>query len=172
MKEAQIRDNLADIRIAGAEGDWKTRVEELEVNLQNQKEDTDRMRANYEEEIRLLKETHSHDQASLQQEHNAMVEQARIDGRNANDKALFLESRVAELVEAIKTEKSDSIAKIQKMQEEMDNSEQARDEIKQKLAQARDMVAAAEHDWTEKNNALEKVIIALRLTTSSRKVIC
>jgi flagellar biosynthesis chaperone FliJ len=74
-------------------------------------------------------------------------------------------------VEAIKTEKSDSIAKIQKMQEEMDNSEQARDEIKQKLAQARDMVAAAEHDWTEKNNALEKVTIALRLTMLSSKAI-
>lgn len=162
---------MADIRIAGAEGDWKTRVEELEVNLLKQKEETERMRANYEEEIRLLKESHSHEQASLQEQHSAMVEQARNDERNANDKASLLEGRVAELVEAIKIEKSDSIVKIQKMQEEMDNSEQARDEIKQKLAQARDMVTAAEHDWTEKNNALEKVRIVLKLTTSSYKAI-
>ncbi|KAG2181882.1 hypothetical protein INT44_008698 [Umbelopsis vinacea] len=157
LKEAQIRDNLADIRIAGAEGDWKTKVEELEVNLYNQQEDTDRMRTNYEEEIRLLKETHSRELASLQHEKTAVVEQAKIDSRNVNDKVSSLENRVVELVQGIETEKLDAISKIQKMQEEMDNSEQARDEIKQKLAQARGMVAAAEHDWMEKNSALEKI---------------
>jgi hypothetical protein len=167
LKEAQIRDNLADIRIAGAEGDWKSKVEELEVNLQNQREDTDRMRANYEEEIRLLKETHSREQAFLQQEKSAAVAQAKIDGRNAHDKIFSLENRVVELVEDIETEKSDAITKIQKMQEEMDNSEQARDEIKQKLAQARGMVAAAEHDWMEKNSALEKVMKVFGLKISS-----
>jgi chromosome segregation ATPase len=150
---------LADIRIAGAEGDWKSKVEELEAHLQKQNEDAERMRVNYEEEIRLLKENHSREQATLQQEKNSSEMQARIDVQDASDKISSLESRVAELMEATESQKSDAKAQIQKMQEEMDNSEQVRDEIKQKLAQARDMVTAAEHDWTEKNSALEKVIV-------------
>lgn len=41
--------------------------------------------------------------------------------------------------------------------QELDNTEQARDNIKQQLAKARDMVSRAENDWMSKQEALEKV---------------
>jgi chromosome segregation ATPase len=157
LKEAQIRDNLADIRIAGAEGDWKSKVEDLEVNLQKQQHETEKMRSNYEEEIRLLKESHARELASLQHDKSLSEEQAKSAAHKASSKAASLETRVTELLENLEEEKASAKAEIQKMQEQMDNSEQARDEIKQRLAQARDMVAAAEHDWMDKNAALEKV---------------
>jgi chromosome segregation ATPase len=153
LKEAQIRDNLADIRIAGAEGDWKSRVEELVANLTEQQEETSRMRANYEQEITLLKETHASEIASLHHDKAKSEDRALA----ASDKCSAVEACVTELLATIESEKASAKAQIQKMQEEMDNSEQARDEIKQRLAQARDMVAAAEHDWMDKNSALEKV---------------
>ncbi|GAB5593814.1 oligomeric [Umbelopsis nana] len=158
LKEAQIRDNLADIRIAGAEGDWKSKVEDLEVNLQKQQHETEKMRSKYEEEIRLLKESHARELASLQHDKALSEEQAKSAAHKASSKAASLETRVTELLENLEEEKASAKAEIQKMQEQMDNSEQARDEIKQRLAQARDMVAAAEHDWMDKNAALEKIV--------------
>lgn len=41
--------------------------------------------------------------------------------------------------------------------QELFNTEQARDNIKQQLAKARDMVSRAENDWMSKQEALEKV---------------
>ncbi|KAM3586480.1 oligomeric, coiled-coil, peripheral membrane protein [Umbelopsis sp. WA50703] len=154
LKEAQIRDNLADIRIAGAEGDWKTRIEELEENLRKQQEESDLMRANYEKEIRILKESHNQELSAVQHEHESKALELKV----VNDKLVQLTKQVEDLHEAMTAEKEASKEQIRQMQEEMDNSEQARDEIKQRLAQARDMVAAAEDDWMAKNTALEKIV--------------
>lgn len=153
LKEAQIRDNLADIRIAGAEGDWKTRIEELEENLSKQQEEADQMSINYEKEIKLLKESHIQELSAVQHETQSKVQELN----SANNKLAQLTQQLEDVQEEIKANKAASKEQLRQMQEDMDNSEQARDEIKQKLSQARDMVAAAEGHWIAKNTEFEKV---------------
>lgn len=153
LKEAQIRDNLADIRIAGAEGDWKTRIEELEENLSKQQEEADQMSINYEKEIKLLKESHIQELSAVQHETQSKVQELN----SANNKLAQLTQQLEDVQEEIKANKAASKEQLRQMQEDMDNSEQARDEIKQKLSQARDMVAAAEGHWIAKNTEFEKL---------------
>ncbi|ORX60356.1 hypothetical protein DM01DRAFT_1158481 [Hesseltinella vesiculosa] len=131
LKEAQIKDNLADIRIADLESDWKVKVTALTEDLGTTRQNQDDLKQrNHELETHLS--TTGHQMERLEREY----ERYKKDTTAAKEE---LEMKMEYLLV------------------EMNNSDAAKEEIRQKLSQAREMVTKAENDWFEKNNALEKL---------------
>ncbi|KAL1930756.1 hypothetical protein VTP01DRAFT_10918 [Rhizomucor pusillus] len=56
LKEAQIKDNLADMRIASVEDDWRAKLNELESRLEKERERNDKLRDHYQLELEKQKQ--------------------------------------------------------------------------------------------------------------------
>ncbi|KAF7727328.1 oligomeric, coiled-coil, peripheral membrane protein [Apophysomyces ossiformis] len=176
LKEAQIKDNLADIRIASVEEDWRDKLDSLQKALEDERRANEELREAHADEIKKI---HASYDARIQdirtEEHGKRLkeEQRWTDEQEAlskekealNEEKEKISSDLEEiskqfiqLQKSSENEISQLRERLQQMEREMDDSEQARTEIKHKLSQTRDMVARAEADWMEKHEALEKIM--------------
>ncbi|KAI9493144.1 hypothetical protein BDB00DRAFT_872660 [Zychaea mexicana] len=167
LKEAQIKDNLADIRIASVEGDWRAKLQELQTQIDQQhlesqnhnvaleqthQDEIDRLQSEYKQRIKKLLE-----EASESKAHNSLLESENAQIRNELEKlSLEYKDYRAYAEKEMKT--------AEQRLEQLDDTEQARDEIKQQLAKTRDMVTRAENDWMSKHQALEEILQQRRNT--------
>ncbi|CAO3644862.1 unnamed protein product [Cunninghamella echinulata] len=153
LKEAEIKDNLADIRIADIETDWKAKVKVLTDDLEKEREQNGKLVDQHQQEVSELKEKHANELEELRKQLNEYKQLA-----DSDDKVkLKLNQDLIDLRNEHESYKQEAEDKLQQALTEMNDTEGARDEIKQKLAQTRDMVARVEQDWMDKNNALEKL---------------
>lgn len=76
MKEAQIKDNLADIRIASVEDDWRAKLKELESRLEKERERNDKLKESHQMEIDNLKEDYKLKLEEQRQENARQKKQA------------------------------------------------------------------------------------------------
>ncbi|CAO3584643.1 unnamed protein product [Absidia cylindrospora] len=154
LKEAQIKDNLADIRIADIESDWKTKVMQLTEALSAEKQSKSDMEARHRQELLEMQDRHEKELAKSK---------TQLEISHNNEKSLLnqaleeIRSEYMEYRQQTSVSKKEADDKLNELVSEMNNSEEARNEIKQRLAQARDMVSRAENDWMEKQEALEKL---------------
>ncbi|CAO3642969.1 unnamed protein product [Cunninghamella blakesleeana] len=155
LKEAQIKDNLADIRIAEIETEWKTKIKTLTDDLEKEREDN-KLHKQRQQDFAALREQYSKE---LENTNKKLKEFEQIE-ENRKKENLKLNQQLNDLRKEYSDFKEESNIKLQVVMEEMNDTEGARDEIKQKLAQTRDMVARAEQDWMDKNNALEKLKVS------------
>ncbi|KAI8084749.1 autophagy-related protein 11-domain-containing protein [Halteromyces radiatus] len=154
MREAQIKDNLTDIRIADIETELKTKLKHLTETVEAEQKQKAELGTRHEQELLELKETHKKELAMAIQhvEDNHKVEKSKL------EKALeTLRQEYMDYRQETTASKQEADEKWNQLVSEMNNSEEARNEIKQRLAQARDMVSRAENDWMEKQEALEKL---------------
>ncbi|KAL0075130.1 hypothetical protein J3Q64DRAFT_1645508, partial [Phycomyces blakesleeanus] len=143
LNEANIKDNLADIRVADVEEDWKAKLNT--ICSQWNKE-----RGRLEGQIEQLR-----DRSNIMNQKNNELSNENI---RLKEELLSIETTLSSFQEKTEIEKREAEGRLRQLTLEMGDSEQARDEIKQRLAQAREMVARAESDWMEKNEALERMI--------------
>ncbi|ORZ16485.1 hypothetical protein BCR42DRAFT_451423 [Absidia repens] len=154
LKEVQVKDGLTDIRVADIESDWKNKVEQLTESLTTEKKIKSDMDNRHHQEIMELKERHEYEMAQSKKQ----LEISHKNEISLLSKALEeLRSEYTAYRQQTSTSKQEADDKLNQLVTEMNNSEEARNEIKQKLAQAREMVLRAENDWTKKNVALEKL---------------
>ncbi|KAG2223902.1 hypothetical protein INT45_009354 [Circinella minor] len=150
LKEAQYKDNLADIRIASAEDDWRAKIEELQEQI-------DQERTDNQKRIKILEQVHQDD---IQNISNDLLE-----SKERNDALEKKNTKLQEDLEKLYNEyenyrvtaNAEKKATKQRLQQ-LDDTEQARDQIKQQLAKTRDMVTRAENDWMNKHQALEEIL--------------
>ncbi|KAI8393603.1 uncharacterized protein BYT42DRAFT_551620 [Radiomyces spectabilis] len=165
LKEAQIKDNLADIRIASVEDELRGRMQDV---LEEHKRTCEKLKAKHYEEIQDLKRAHQeemeefNDRLRIELEQRQIMEtqlQAVRQEKNDLDMQLTrVQSDHDAITQQAAAEKIEMENKIQMLSLEKGNSEQAREDIKQRLAQAREMVAKAENDWMEKQKWLEEMM--------------
>ncbi|KAI9308908.1 hypothetical protein BJ944DRAFT_155288, partial [Cunninghamella echinulata] len=151
LKEAEIKDNLADIRIADIEADWKAKVNVLTDDLEKEREQNNKLVEQHQQEVSELKEKHANELEELRKQLNEYKQISDNDGEVKSK----LNQDLIDLRNEHESYKKEAEDKLQQVLAEMNDTEGARDEIKQRLAQTRDMVARAEQDWMDKNNALE-----------------
>ncbi|KAG0190202.1 oligomeric, coiled-coil, peripheral membrane protein [Apophysomyces sp. BC1034] len=154
--EAQIKDNLADIRIAGVEEDWRDKARTFTImdDLRSALEERCRINSELLDSNKAEEKRHLEAEQQWQKEKEILsdeTEDLRVTLRDLRNKFLELQEGSSKNILQLKDE-------LQRMTREMGDSEQARAEIKHKLSQTRDMVARAETDWMEKHEALEKIM--------------
>ncbi|SAM02365.1 hypothetical protein [Absidia glauca] len=154
LKEAQIKDNLADIRIADVESDWKCKTKQLTETLEAEKQRNQDMESRHAQELRDLKEQH---ECELAKAKDQLTDMHQNEKWQLNQALENLRSEYMDYRQQTTVSKQEADEKLGQLVSEMNNSEEARNEIKQRLAQARDMVSRAENDWMEKHEALEKL---------------
>ncbi|KAI8145007.1 hypothetical protein BJV82DRAFT_604492 [Fennellomyces sp. T-0311] len=151
LKEAQIKDNLADIRIASAEEDWRAKIQELQAQIEQQQAET-------QKRTEALEQAHQRRMDSMQAEYEDRIEKM-------SQGTLDLQKRHALLQDEFDnyraTTDAEKIAAEQRLKQ-LDDTEHARDAIKQQLAKTRDMVSRAENDWLSKHQALEHIVAQRR----------
>ncbi|KAI8886837.1 hypothetical protein K501DRAFT_308528 [Backusella circina FSU 941] len=169
LNEAKIKDNLADIRIATAEEDWRGKMDDLQHAL----EEETRMRQNLEIEHSSEIETitqdcqkqvqHLQDLLSQEKENDQLdtlsFEKQQLE-REITQLQTSLETLQDEfhaLNQEIATERLDYEKKVSQLQTKIIDSERARDEIKSLQAQTRGMVNKAQEDWVAKNEELQSI---------------
>lgn len=76
MKEAQIKDNLADMRIASVEDDWRAKLNELESRLEKERERNDKLRDHYQLELEKQKQEYELKLEEQRQENARLKKQA------------------------------------------------------------------------------------------------
>ncbi|ORY98714.1 hypothetical protein BCR43DRAFT_204563 [Syncephalastrum racemosum] len=128
LREVQIQDNLADIRVAGVEDDWRSKMQDLEKQLEQERQENERLRVEHQKEIERLEKKSRDEQAQAQAEK-------------------------AELQDVLE-KREEHYAKLESINQD---TEQAREDIKRRFAQAREMVANAENSWREKQQLLDTV---------------
>ncbi|CAO3586538.1 unnamed protein product [Absidia cylindrospora] len=154
LNEVQVKDNLTDIRVADIESDWKKKVEQLTERLTTEEKIKSDMDNRHHQEIMELKERHEHETVQSRKQ----LETSHKNEISLLNKALEeLRSEYMDYRQQTYASKQEADDKLNQLMSEMNNSEESRNEIKQKLAQAREMVSRAENDWTKKNAALEKL---------------
>ncbi|ORZ15638.1 hypothetical protein BCR42DRAFT_40665 [Absidia repens] len=134
LKEAQIKDNLADIRIADIESDWKTKVMQLTEALSTEKQSKSDMEARHRQELLEMQERHEKELAKSK---------AQLEISHNNEKSLLnqaleeIRSEYMEYRKQTSVSKKEADDKLNELVSEMNNSEEARNEIKQRLAQVK-----------------------------------
>ncbi|CDH55094.1 autophagy-related protein 11 [Lichtheimia corymbifera JMRC:FSU:9682] len=132
LKEAQVKDDLADMRVASIEDDYKAKIQELEAVIDNERK------------------AHQKELEKKDMEIKELADKSRT--------SVDEQSSVAQELDQLKKEYASYKEETENRLQELDNTEQARDNIKQQLAKARDMVSRAENDWMSKQEALEKAL--------------
>ncbi|KAI9028822.1 hypothetical protein CLU79DRAFT_736233 [Phycomyces nitens] len=178
LNEANIKDNLADIRVADVEEDWRAKTKELNENIEQYKKDIELIRkennanitamAVREEEVQAICSHWAEERRRLERQTEQLKN--RLNSISNENKELFdekmkleedishIQKTLSDFQDQTRVEKQKAEDRLRQLTLEMGDSEQARDEIKQRLAQARDMVARAESDWMDKNEALERMV--------------
>ncbi|KAI9245164.1 hypothetical protein BY458DRAFT_447431 [Sporodiniella umbellata] len=143
MNEAKIKDNLAEIRIAGLEEDWQEKLKGLEKALAEEKEALDELRKN-----QVVKTDQNH-----------VKKLERVEGENLELEKLVTSLRkdLESVNQRLNEEKASYEEKLSELQLEMNESERARDEIKALQQQTRLMVNRAQEDWVMKHEELAKM---------------
>ncbi|KAI9311499.1 autophagy-related protein 11-domain-containing protein [Dichotomocladium elegans] len=138
LKEAQMKDDLADMRIASLEDDWCA------------KSTLDAERQQHEAEQKALQRANEEKLREKDQEIQRIVDINVTYVKELTESKADLEKLRIEYAE-YRTASEESLRRL-------NDSEQARDNIKQQLAKTRDMVARAENDWMSKQESLEKAL--------------
>ncbi|RUS13631.1 autophagy-related protein 11-domain-containing protein [Endogone sp. FLAS-F59071] len=126
-------------------------------NAQQQNENTQRM-THYEQRLRSQREEYERVLAAQREKMERQSEETyRENEQTWKRKVAERETEMEEARRIWAEERENLMAQLEGLRLGMNNSEEAREDIKQRLAQAREMAAHAEKDWMEKNEALMKM---------------
>lgn len=150
LNEAKIKDNLADIRIAGLEEDWKGKISDLQRALEEETRALNELRLRHDTEISDLRFEHD---TRLREKVGAINNEKR-------ELALLvdqLREDLASVNQSLEKEREKYEERLTELQAEIAESERAKDEIKLLQQQTRMMVNRAQEDWTMKNEELKRI---------------
>ncbi|KAG1177136.1 hypothetical protein G6F70_002931 [Rhizopus microsporus] len=150
LNEAKIKDNLADIRIAGLEEDWKGKISDLQRALEEERRTLNELRLRHDAEI-----------SDLRFEHDTRLRE-KVEAINNEKRELALlvdqlREDLASVNQSLEEEREKYEERLTELQTEIAESERAKDEIKLLQQQTRMMVNRAQEDWTMKNEELKRI---------------